>query len=175
VQPDATSHLLDEMKEQTQNAIADIRRLVYGLRPPVLDELGLVAALEDYIAQHDLQGVQVRLTAGGAIPPLPAATELALYRIALEALTNVFRHARATACMVRLTMSSPTLTLEVADDGVGLPASHRAGVGISAMRERAAELGGALEIERVDPHGTRVRAEFPLPAAGSASSPDGEL
>ena len=79
------------------------------------------------------------------LPTLPAAVEVAAYRIVLEALTNVVRHAEARTCSVRLALSD-VLTIEVSDDGLGLPSQHRAGVGLSSMRERAAELGGTCVI-----------------------------
>ena len=92
---------------------------------------------------------------------LPAAVEVAAYRIALEALTNVARHAGAGACTLRLSVNG-ALELEVRDDGGGLPESYRRGVGLESMRERAAELGGECTIERADGDGTRVKALLPL-------------
>ncbi|MGH2522240.1 MAG: sensor histidine kinase, partial [Anaerolineales bacterium] len=97
------------------------------------------------------------------LPPLSAAVEVAAYRIALEALTNVVRHAHARRCLVRLCVAEgKMLQVEVSDDGVGLPADLRAGVGLTSMRERAAELGGACVIERAPDRGTRVVARLPL-------------
>ena len=112
--------LLGELRAETQDAIADIRRVVYELRPPALDELGLVGALREQAAR--LSGVEaaapVARRAGrrpGDAPPLPAAVEVAAYRIATEALTNVARHAGASRCTVRLALDgglssrSPTM------------------------------------------------------------------
>ena len=95
-------------------------------------------------------------------PPLPAAVEVAVYRIAQEALTNVVRHARAKCCVVRLAVDED-VTLDIFDDGVGIPAGRSAGVGLSSMRERARELGGTCVIEPAPEGGTRVSVCLPLP------------
>jgi signal transduction histidine kinase len=105
----------------------------------------------------------VTVEAPDELPHLPAAVEVAAYRIVQEALTNVSRHARASACTVRLTCADGrALTIEVTDDGVGLPDTPEGGVGLSSMRERAAELGGECEIVRSWPSGTRVFARLPF-------------
>ncbi len=159
--PQAVKALLKELKLQTQASIADIRRLVYNLRPPILDEWGLVAALREQVAQYQLNNVRVSVDAPESLPPLPAAVEVAAYRIALEALANVIRHAQATRCTICLAVCDNALTVEVQDNGKGLLSDYHAGVGISAMRERAAELGGSCVIEDVATGGTRVYARLP--------------
>ncbi|MEV6842988.1 GAF domain-containing sensor histidine kinase [Actinoplanes sp. NPDC051411] len=148
---------LDQLTEQTRTAIAEVRRLVYDLRPPALDELGLVGALDEQA--RTLGGITV--TGPAVEPAWPAAVEVAAYRIAMEAMTNVVRHARAQIASVTLSVNG-ALELEVVDDGVGLPAGFRAGVGIASMRERATELGGTCAIEPGERSGTRVRAVLPL-------------
>jgi signal transduction histidine kinase len=153
--------MLHELKTQVQTAIGDIRRLVYELRPPALDELGLVPALRAYAAQYNQNGLAIAIEASDELPVLPAAQEVAVYRITLEALTNVARHAGATACHVRL-MLNEALCLEITDDGCGLPAERRIGVGLNSMRERAAELGGDFLIEPAATGGTRVLVRLPL-------------
>jgi signal transduction histidine kinase len=158
----AARTLLGEVRSQMQTSITDIRRLIYNLRPPTLDEWGLVAALREHIAQYALGEVRVTLDAPETLPPLAAAVEVAVYRITLEALANVVKHAKATTCAIRLALVDDTLTVEVQDDGVGRPVDAHAGVGTLAMRERAAELGGVCVIEDVLPHGTRVSASIPL-------------
>ncbi len=160
--PAAVKMLLKDLKAQTQASIADIRRLVYNLRPPILDEWGLVAALREQVAQYQLNNVRVIVDAPESLPPLPAAVEVAAYRIALEALANVIRHAQATRCTICLAVCDDALAVEVQDNGKGLPSDYHAGVGISAMRERAAELGGSCVIEDVATGGTRVYARLPL-------------
>lgn len=158
----ALDPLLCDLKAQTQATIAEIRRLVYDLRPPTLDELGLVSALREQIVQYNqVEGVQMAIEAPSSLPPLPAAVEVAAYRIVLEAVTNVVRHARARTCRIRL-QAADALSVEVIDDGVGLPLHYRAGVGISSMRERTAELGGICQIESSATSGTHILVQLPL-------------
>jgi len=168
--PDAAAATLDLLTTQTQDAVAEVRRLVYGLRPPALDELGLVEALAEQA--RALGPITVRGPAGPLA--LTAAVEVAVYRVAMEAMTNVSRHARAASATVQISMSDGAdgaLRVEIEDDGVGLPASYRAGIGIASMRERATELGGSCTIEQRQPQGTLVRAIFPLGLAGGAPEP----
>jgi signal transduction histidine kinase len=157
--PDELRALHAELQEQTRQALADIRRLVYDLRPPALDELGLGSAIEQQGARFT--GLEVDVRAEGDLAGLPAAVEVAAYRIAAEAITNAARHGEARTCSVRLALNG-ALDLEVIDDGTGLAASARAGVGLSSMRERAAELGGTCEIGPAPGGGTRVRARLPV-------------
>ncbi len=160
--PRAATALIDELKTQTQAALGDIRRLVYALRPPALDELGLASAIREQAAQYNsADGLRVTVNVPEHLPPLPAAVEVAAYRIATEALTNVARHARARECAIRLELDRD-LEIEIRDDGMGLPRSFRAGVGLASMRERAAELGGTCVIEASPDGGTRVAARLPL-------------
>ncbi len=164
-EPQAADALLAELKAQTQAAISDIRRLVYDLRPPTLDELGLIPAIREQATNYSQNGLNVSVEAPEQLPPLPAAVEVAAYRIVQEALTNVSRHARARVCRVRLSLGDE-LELEITDDGVGLPEDFRAGVGLSSMRERAVELGGRCAAEPLTTGGTRVLARLPLPTFG---------
>jgi signal transduction histidine kinase len=160
--PPEVDPLLVEVKTQLQATIVEIRRLVYDLRPPALDELGLVSALREQARQYyELSGVQVVLDAPPQIPPLPAAVEVAAFRIVLEALTNVARHAQAHTCSVRLHLDD-RLIIEVSDDGRGLPPQHPLGVGLASMQERAAELGGTCAITSGTTGGTHVQVRLPL-------------
>ncbi len=172
LQVDATRNLLHsdipraeaillELKTQIQNAIADVRRIVYELRPPVLDELGLIAALEEKTRQLGQSAELIIKLDAPRLPPLPAAVEGALYRIALEALTNTIRHAQATECTIRIEMNGE-LRLEVVDNGKGLPDKMQHGIGIHSMQERAAELGGRCVVEKLAQGGTRMLATFPM-------------
>jgi signal transduction histidine kinase len=167
--PDAAEELLLDLKADAQDAVSDIRRLVYGLRPPALDDLGLLGALRESAAQYSAKGLSVLVKAPEKLPPLSAAVEVAAYRIAQEALTNVVRHAEATTCTVSLAVDEASvLHLEVCDNGRGIPdpqenSSVGAGVGLTSMRERTSELGGSLLVEPLPEGGTRVYARLPLP------------
>ena len=158
--PDEAEAILKSAVTQAQEAISDIRRLVYALRPPALDDLGLVAAIQEQITQNRASGVAFSFEATEHLPPLPAAVEVACYRIAQEGLTNVLRHAHAHSCTVHLT-SGVQLTIEIIDDGQGLPPAYRCGVGLTSMRERAEELGGSWLVEAGAHGGTRVQAQIP--------------
>jgi signal transduction histidine kinase len=158
--------LLGRLTEETQRCISEIRRLAHELRPPALDELGFVPALREQAAHltGSADGLVVSMEASNELPALPAAVEVAAYRITLEALTNVARHAHAHNCTVHLAVNG-ALELEIVDDGVGLSPEHRAGVGLASMRERAAELGGTCSVERLPAGGTCVRACLPIAGA----------
>lgn len=160
--PDKARSLLETLQEQAQEAILDVRRLVYELRPPALDELGLVGALRESAARYESDRLRFSFEVRQAIPELPAATEVAAYRIIQEAMTNVVRHAGATHCKVQLWVEKDALILEVRDDGRGIEVGQRAGVGLQSMRERAAELNGRCVVEPEAESGTRVRAKLPL-------------
>jgi signal transduction histidine kinase len=181
--------VLSRLEQETEETVADVRRLIYGLRPPTLDDLGLVAAIRQQaesqgmvVTPVDTKTVERRenqpvfwLEATEDLPSLPAAVEVAAYRITQEAITNVARHARARTCRVRLSVdeAAGALLLEITDDGIGMSTGRRGGVGLSSMRERAVELGGACEVEPIPPAGTRVLARLPLPT--SEEPPQGAM
>jgi signal transduction histidine kinase len=162
--------LLEQVMAQNQSTVEEVRHLVYGLRPPALDELGLVAAIRDYVAGMDGKStLRIEITAPpDGLPLLSAAVEVAAYRIILEALTNVIRHAEARSCMIRFSLdqteSDHFLQIEIQDDGIGLPDQRRAGVGTRSMRERAEELGGTFVIESIKGNGTLVCVKVPFAA-----------
>jgi signal transduction histidine kinase len=161
--PRAAEVLLVELRSQSQSAIADIRRLVFDLRPPALDELGLIGAIYEYTRQIVSQdGFQIRVDTPKDLPPLPAAVEVAAYRIVLEALANFVRHSQGSNCQVTVTKTGNELQVEVRDDGLGLPKDVQPGVGLNSMCERAAELSGTCVIEALPVKGTRVLARLPL-------------
>lgn len=156
--------LLADLSTRTEDAVTDIRRLVYSLRPPALDDLGLVPALRQASESYGTSGPAFILEAPDQLPPLPAAVEVAAYRIAQEAVANVVRHANARHCVIRLTVSdtSPALIVEINDDGRGLPDGMTTGIGLHSMRERAEELGGHWNIQTRPNGGTNVRARLPF-------------
>jgi len=161
--PEAADVLLDRAAASVEGTVADVRRLVYGLRPPALDQLGLVAALRQHAATLTMADAQLNceIVAPDPLPPLPAAVEVASFRIAQEALTNVARHARARRAVVSIAVGD-ALRLEVDDDGRGVPRDRHAGVGLTSMRERATELGGSFAIAPAAGGGTLIRVELPL-------------
>jgi two-component system NarL family sensor kinase len=165
--PQAAVALVGDLKTRIRATLSDIRRLVYTLRPATLDELGLASAIREYAGLYSDEGgrtaaPRVVVYTPENLPPLPAAIEAAAYRIGLEALTNVLRHAHAQTCHVRLSVDD-ALVLEIIDDGIGLPPNARMGIGRASMHERAAELGGECRIEPAMPHGTRVWVRLPVP------------
>jgi signal transduction histidine kinase len=166
--PARSTALLHDLEGQVRGTIGDIRRLVYDLRPPTLDQHGLAGAIRIEVARWREGPLQIGVEATEPLPPLPAAVEVAAYRIVQEAVTNVVRHAQAQRCTIGLHMppDSAWLEVEVVDDGRGLPAEYRAGVGLNAMRERVEELGGMWRIEPNGTRGTRVCARLPLPQEG---------
>ncbi len=162
--PAAAADLVAALKHHNQELVADIRRLVYELRPPALDQLGLRGALTAHAGQLDRIGhlaITVE-TDPEPLPSLPAAVEVAAYRIAREAITNVVHHAAATRCTLNVEVTGTALSLTVTDDGIGLGDANQPGVGLLSMRERAEELGGTLELCAARPSGTQVRATLPI-------------
>ncbi len=176
--PERAGELLGQLRADTTAAIDDIRRLVYGLRPPALDDLGLIGSLRQQCARlaqrADGGRVAVELDAPDDLPPLPAAVEVAAYRIVTEAMTNAARHSDATRITVRLALPDGAgLLIEVSDDGTGPGSSWQAGLGLVSMRERAAELGGSCEAGPTPGGGGRVTAALPLsPAAAELTADD---
>jgi signal transduction histidine kinase len=160
--PDVAEESLRTIAEDSQAAVAEVRRLVHELRPPALDELGLAGALRSQ-AQKFAPALDVTVDAAGDLDALPAAVEVAAYRIACEALSNAARHAVARLATVRLEAGNE-LTLEVSDDGRGIPSEPVPGVGLTSMRERAAELGAQVAVRPRRGGGTVVSAVFPLTA-----------
>jgi signal transduction histidine kinase len=163
-QPDEAARVLADVAAGTRRAIEEVRRVTYDLRPPALDELGLVGALREQAAAFagvSTDALQIELEVLGDLSVLSAATEVAAYRIALEALTNVARHSGAYRASIVLKAEGRHLMVEVRDDGRGL-GDDPPGIGVRSMRERAEEVGGSLEIVEAIGGGTRVCARLPL-------------
>lgn len=147
-------------------AAAEVRELSYGLRPPALDERGLVLALREHA---DELAVKVDVVSDLGPEVLPAAAEVAAYRIAVGALANVVAHADATRAQVAIERLPDALRVTVQDDGTGMAPGTRAGVGLTSMHERAGELGGELVVSQVPGGGTRLVAVLPLVAVGAST------
>lgn len=160
-----TDNALADLGTRMADAIDDIRRVVYGLRPPALDDLGLIGALRQAAGTYDSDPMQVTIVAPETLPPLPAATEVAAFRIAQEAINNAAKHAHGQRCTVTFTVEPSRLNLTVEDDGAGMPDGNTPGVGLRSMRERAEELGGTLEVASGEHGGTRISAQLPLHTA----------
>ncbi len=162
--------LISNLRDLAAQTLDEVRKLALELRPSVLDDLGLVAALRQYArSTEERSGLTVGLTVMGwdelLDARLPAEVETALFRIAQEALTNAIRHAHATSVHLRLRRSPEAVTLEVRDDGVGIgasPTSEGEHLGMFGMRERARLLGGEFNTAPVSPRGTLVRVSIPL-------------
>jgi signal transduction histidine kinase len=155
----AAAGLVEGLRGDVRATTGQIRRLVYDLRPPLLDELGLIGAIRCQTALWTTTTVQIEAT---GLPGLPAAVEVALYRIATEALQNVLKHAAASSVRVGIRVGEERAELEVVDDGRGIPHPLLPGVGLTAMHERAEELGGELTVRAATGRGTRVEAVLPL-------------
>jgi two-component system, NarL family, sensor kinase len=164
--PDRADGLLAELRGDAKQAIGDLRRIIYDLRPAPLDELGLLGALGEQVDRFGRQGLLVTLQVPPALPALPAAVEVAAYRIVTEALTNIARHAQASRASVTVSVDDG-FCLDIQDDGTASDANGhgwRPGMGLQSMAERVAELGGTLQAGPT-PTGGRVQAGLPLALA----------
>ena len=155
----AAAERLARLQDAARRALESVRNVVHGLRPPALDELGMVGALRQLA---DSLGLCARFPDDDP-PRLPAAVEVAGYRIGAEALHNVARHAGTEAVEVSVRLVDGELVVRVSDSGAGLAADRTSGVGSLAMQERVDELGGSLRIDSSPGHGTTVEARLPTP------------
>lgn len=178
----ATAGLLDKLRESetvARGLLENVHRLIFDLRPTVLDDLGLVAAVRWYAESRLVpMGTRVHLETEGAERRLPSPIETAVFRVAQEALTNVARHAEAENVAISLTFKNGILRVDVEDDGKGFDvadvergADSARGLGLLGMRERVALLDGSLAIDSALDSGTIVSIEVPVPREGEA--PDG--
>jgi signal transduction histidine kinase len=143
--PQTAAAILTDLEIGLSDSLTDIRRLVYNLRPPALDQLGLLGALHDFIQQCNAK-THITLDAAEPLPPLSAAVEVAAYRIVQEAVTNVLRHANAAHCHVNIQLGTDLL-ISIQDNGVGISPDAKHGIGLKSMQERAEELGGRFTLE----------------------------
>jgi signal transduction histidine kinase len=161
--PELAGDLLTQLHRHIRTAVEDVRRLIDSLRPAALDELGLVAAIQDGTADLQRAGLHIAIAAPAELGPLSAATETSAYRIVMEGVTNVVRHAHAAHCQVSLEIvPEHLLRIVIQDDGTGISESAAAGVGLDSMRERARELGGAMTIDSRTGEGTTIVATLPM-------------
>ncbi len=165
--PAAAGGLLASLQAELDHRVEDVRQLSRSLLPPVLDELGLGAAVGELAQRHRDGGMDVRLECD-VTPDLPGPVAAAVYGIVAEAVTNVVRHGAARTCWVRVATDAEAAAVVavVEDDGVGVDPAAPGGVGTRSMRERAREQGGTVEVEPRSPSGTRVRACIPVAARG---------
>ena len=162
---DGASRQLHDLSEEIRRTVVDVRRLVEGLRPPALDELGLAGACAQAVDRLTAgAGLAASVEASDDLPALPAAVEVAAYRIVVEAVTNTVRHARARHCQVSLGCTPAGLAVNVTDDGTGLHEAGQHGHGLAIMRERAEELGGTVTVIDGSP-GVTVEARLPAVTA----------
>jgi signal transduction histidine kinase len=151
--------LLGRVADEVDTVIVELKRIVRDLRPTALDQLGLVDAVAEFTRGFgDVLDITLALPAEPV--QLPAAVEVATYRIVTEAVTNVVRHAQAARCWLSIA-TGPTVVIDVVDDGIGIVAATSPGIGLAAMRERATELGGTVRVVENVPHGTRVHVRLP--------------
>ena len=160
--PAKAQALAEDLDSAIRDAVGNIRRLVYDLRPPALDDLGLLAAIRERAREYSTgQGLQIEVDAPDTLPLLPAAVEVAAYRIVQEGLANVVKHARAHKCYLHLKLADG-LVIEIEDDGIGLPEVPTIGVGLRSIRERAEELGGSCRIANGPSKGTQIIVCLPF-------------
>ena len=153
--------ILTEIREETRGAITEVRRVVDDLRPPAIDEVGLVGAIRQRGASLSSDALVYEINGPDQLPSLPAAVEVAAFRIASEAMTNVARHSGASRCRIDVELDV-TLGLTVSDNGHGSSGATTHGVGWTSMTERAAELGGSCTISSRREGGLVIRAVLPL-------------
>jgi signal transduction histidine kinase len=166
--PAAAQELIGKISAQLNGAISQVRQLAHQLYPPELELLGLVGAFRERIQANADANLTIRADLPEKLPSLPTAIESVAYYIALEALTNVTKHAGATSCELRLALATdeaglnpPALALEIFDNGRGLAADDPTGLGLLSMQARAAEVGGLCTIEANPGGGTRVSVRLP--------------
>jgi signal transduction histidine kinase len=170
--PAAADELISQVQDEVRGCVAEIRKIIEGLRPPVLDELGLPGALRQHAALIASRRPGLRIDVVGDVPPgLPAAVEVSAWLIGQEAVTNAVRHARPSRVVVALAAGPEDLRLEVRDDGSGLSPQRRIGVGLISRNERATEIGGELTVGPAPGGGTLVAARLPLTAMEAAAAP----
>jgi signal transduction histidine kinase len=157
------------LRDRLRDTVVEVRRVVDNLRPPALDDVGLVEAVRQQVSAYAVVSASSNAAATTALvdviaaplPALPAAVEVAAYRIITESVANAVRHGRPDHCDVSIGTHGADLILTVADDGSGIAPDATPGVGLASMRDRAAEVGGTLDVQS-GPAGTTITARLPL-------------
>jgi signal transduction histidine kinase len=163
---------LEEARSALDRVKEELRTVAFLMQPPLLDECGIVTALRVYAEGFSRRsGIEITVDAPDVDPTLPRAVETALFRVAQEALTNVHRHAHCTTGRIRLTITHQTVSMDIEDDGTGMPLGDRTpvGVGVTGMRARVRQLGGDFTMFSRQ-SGTKLRATIPLPALVQSQS-----
>jgi signal transduction histidine kinase len=163
--PEGADELIQEVQGELRDCVGEIRRIIDGLRPPSLDERGLVGALNQHIGMIRQRQQCLHITLrSDELPELPAAVEVVAYLVTQEALTNAMRHSRAERLVIDLGVTGNELRLDIVDDGAGLPAqpARPDGVGLGSMAARAEEIGGRCTISPGRNGGTTISVRLPL-------------
>lgn len=154
--------LLQDVETGMNDTLSDLRKVVYGLRPPLLDQFGLLGAITDF-ANQQTELIDIKFNLPAQLPPIGAAVEVAIYRIFQTALDNVIQHAQADRILIDLEVEAGSIQLKVSDNGIGIAPDQKFGVGLTSMHERAEELGGTVDIVALSPRGTELNVAIPLP------------
>lgn len=165
---------IDTMLQMLDDTVASVRRIAADLRPLMLDDLGLNAAIRWLVRDAAKRmGIEITVQLGEGDPPLGRSASIAVYRMVQEALTNVARHARATEVQIRMQQRKDEVVLSVRDNGVGfpkLPAQREGSFGLMGIRERAYMLGGHLEVDNPPGGGGRITVHLPIGATSDANA-----
>jgi signal transduction histidine kinase len=168
--PAEADRVLEQLAGEIRRAVGDVRTIAQGLGVAELEDHGLEGALRRMADQFTVGGLPVQVDVevrDGQLEGLPAAVEVAVYRIVGEALANAARHANAGRCTATVRALDHRLDVTVVDDGVGIPDTVQPGVGLRSMEQRAVEVGGTLVVSSGAGESTTVRASIPLPDDGS--------
>jgi signal transduction histidine kinase len=167
---------IDRLRELVEGCLAMIRNMARLLRPAMLDDLGLAAALEGQAREISrYTGVHVAVDAAGLSAELPDEHKICLFRIVQEALNNVCRHANADSVKITLETSSGWVSAMIEDDGRGFRPGQTKGLGLIGMQERVAALGGTLGIHSEPGKGTRIEVRLPFPRLGASLPAERDL
>jgi signal transduction histidine kinase len=173
---EASRDRLTEARTLTVRTLEELHRLIFDLRPSVLDDLGLLSAIRWYAERHlGSRGISVRCEFSGIEARLSPELETALFRVSQEAITNIAKHSRAETVLIQVLERDDVIAIEIEDDGEGFdpsslppPAARERGLGLLGMRERVELFGGTIEIESAPGRGTRIAVSAPIQTSGEA-------